>query len=215
MGTEAGRRYRENIREYSQYGIIYKAVLKKDGRSYIGQTTRSLKERISEHGHKNRFYFNNAIQKYGMESFLWEIIDYADSQEDLDRKERLWIEHYKSNIKGNGFNLTSGGEHAVYSEDSIKKMSEAMTGEKNHRYGVSATEDTRKKMSASRIGKHPNNNGVKIKCVETGKIYGSILEAERETGISANTLFRMIKSGKKSRKYGVTYVRVGGISSRT
>jgi group I intron endonuclease len=208
---EDARKHRLKIREYSQFGIIYKAVLNSDGRVYVGQTTRSLKERISEHGHKDLFYFHNAIQKHGIENFTWEIIDYADSQEDLDRKEEKWISYHRSNVKGLGFNLTSGGDHAVFTEESIKKMSEKMVGIKNHRYGKKWSDSMRAKIGISRKGMQ--NRNIALKCVETNKVYKNMLEASKDTGISYHQVDRLLKSGKKSQKFGVSFVKHGGLSS--
>lgn len=73
------KKHRQKIREYSEFGIIYRATLTIDGRIYIGQTIRSLKERISEHINKDRFYFNKAIKKYGENNFNWDIIYKANS----------------------------------------------------------------------------------------------------------------------------------------
>lgn len=208
---EDNRRYRLKIKEYPQFGIIYKAVLNSDGRTYVGQTTRSFKERISEHTHKGLFYFHYAIQKYGIENFTWEIIDYADSQEELDRKEEHWINYHRSNVKGFGFNLTAGGDHPTFSEDAIKKISEKMTGANNHRFGVKWSEATREKMSIGRKGMQ--NRNIALKCVETGTIYKNVKDAVAGTGISRHQLDRLLASGKKSRKFGLSFIKLGGVSS--
>lgn len=207
------RKHRLKIREYQQFGIIYKATLITDGRSYIGQTIRSLKERTSEHSNRGRFYINYAIKKHGSENFNWEIIDYADSQDELDRKEANWIEHYRSNIKGFGFNLTCGGDHVVYNEATRLKISLSKMGIKNPMFGKKQSKETIKKRSASMKGMR--NYTVKVKCVETGKIYDSMKEASYETGISPQQLYRVIRSGKKSKKYNLSFVKHGGGLSLT
>lgn len=64
-------------------GIIYKATSKTSGKIYIGQTTTSLNNRISNHKHKALYnidlknHFHNAIRKYGIDDFIWEVIDTA------------------------------------------------------------------------------------------------------------------------------------------
>ena len=50
------------------YGIIYKITNKVNGKVYIGQTTKSLKKRWTEHVYTNptrKYLLHKAIQKYG------------------------------------------------------------------------------------------------------------------------------------------------------
>ena len=46
---------------------------------------------------KANTYFHNAIEKYGFDKFIFEQIDEAENQNDLDEKERFWISYYHSN----------------------------------------------------------------------------------------------------------------------
>jgi hypothetical protein len=43
------------------------------------------------------------IEKYGLESFSFEIIDSASSQEELDRKQKEYIKKFNS-LEPNGYN---------------------------------------------------------------------------------------------------------------
>ena len=101
------------------YGIIYKATFP-NGKVYIGQTTRTLEQRKSEHykasknkknaGYKYPFYC--AIRKYGWNELKWELIDTGENKKELDEKEIYWIEYYHCYIgfsNSNGYNLTLGG----------------------------------------------------------------------------------------------------------
>ena len=77
---------------------------------YIGQTTRTLEQRKLCHYNTadsgNGFRFHEAIRKYGKQAFEWHIIDTATTIQELNDKERYWIEYYKSyNI---GYNSTKG-----------------------------------------------------------------------------------------------------------
>jgi group I intron endonuclease len=94
--------------------IIYKATNKVNGKSYIGQTARSLDIRIKEHindaKHNADYPFCKAIHKYGIENFTWEIIvDCGNSQKLLNEGEKFFIDGYNTKIP-NGYNLTDGGE---------------------------------------------------------------------------------------------------------
>lgn len=127
--------------------IIYKITNIKNGKIYIGQTSRSLKSRwrghcsSAEHNRSNNL-FHNAISKYGKESFIVEIIDFANSQEELDLLEKTHIDKHES-LFPNGYNLKTGGKsNNKYSDISKSKMSAAKIG-KLH------SDTTKKKMSES------------------------------------------------------------------
>lgn len=89
-------------------GIIYKYT-SPSGKSYIGQTTRTKKERegknAKEYSHCPAFY--KAIQKYGIENFSYEVLEECDNRL-LNERERYWIKEYDS--YNNGYNLTEGGQ---------------------------------------------------------------------------------------------------------
>ena len=58
--------------------LIYKATNIINNKSYIGLTTRTLQERKLEHLRHTKTentYFHRAINEYGKDNFLWEIID--------------------------------------------------------------------------------------------------------------------------------------------
>ena len=70
--------------------IIYKATNKINGKVYIGQSHKSLEERMRRHKNdstRQDSYFYRAIRKYGWENFSWEVIDIAETDEELDQKE--------------------------------------------------------------------------------------------------------------------------------
>ncbi len=101
--------------EPTVFGIIYKATNKVNQKVYIGQTSKSLEERKRGHvsaaarGENTLFY--NALRKYGVENFTWEIIDFCISKEDACTKEKWWISFYSSFTNRNlGYNCSAGGE---------------------------------------------------------------------------------------------------------
>lgn len=95
--------------------IIYKATNKITGKCYIGQTKQKLEKRIQNHlrdsekNKKNQRPFLLSIKKHGIESFVFEEIDRANSTKDLDTKEIYWIEKLDTIIP-NGYNILSGGQ---------------------------------------------------------------------------------------------------------
>jgi len=67
-------------------GIIYKATNKTNGMVYVGQTTKALEERIKEHIYSGmETPLGAAIQRYGKDAFIWEVIEYltADSEGEM------------------------------------------------------------------------------------------------------------------------------------
>lgn len=89
--------------------VIYLATNKIDGKRYVGQTIRSLEDRWKDHCRvKDNNYFHRAIRKYGPENFSLEILDTAESEDELDRKEMFWIEKLDTKFP-NGYNLRDGG----------------------------------------------------------------------------------------------------------
>ena len=142
------------------YGIIYKVTNKLNGKVYIGQTTKSISIRRSEHYSCSRdYHFHKAIRKYNKSDFIWEEIDTAKTKEELDNKEIYYISLY--NTYKEGYNMTFGGStrkgyrcsedtkelirHTKigntnmlgkrHTKESKNKMSEAVKGNKHNRYG--------------------------------------------------------------------------------
>lgn len=174
-------------------GIVYKATCLVNNKVYIGITTKSLKERKNKHvywsKHKIRKYvFHKAIQKHGIDNFVFEKIDEFIGNEDACKKERYYIDKYNSFYKNNfGYNMTLGGEGILghkfnHSEETKKKISSSMIGmtksdeiknnmklgqlKRNKWYKHVITDETKKKISLSLKGrkrKNPMSNETKIK----------------------------------------------------
>jgi group I intron endonuclease len=93
--------------------IIYKSTNKIDKKIYIGQTTQDLDKRIKNHlkESKNNIKrpFLMSLKKYGLDNFIFEVIDSASNLEELNEKEIFWINFYNS-VSPNGYNLTGGGQ---------------------------------------------------------------------------------------------------------
>lgn len=154
--------------------IIYKVTNNMNGKIYIGLTTQTFLRRKREHIRKaikcnSKLIFHNALRKYGEDNFTWDIIDSAETQEELNEKEIYWIDFYNSNIyakNSNGYNLTFGGggtSGLKLSEETKKKMSESRKGQKRddefkrrmsklHK-GKVVSDETKQKLSEANKGK--------------------------------------------------------------
>jgi len=93
--------------------LIYRAVNKINGKSYIGKTEKSLITRREWHfasvKQRSKFAFHRALAKYGIESFEWHVIDTAMNLLELNSKEQHYIALYES-FGPKGYNMTAGGE---------------------------------------------------------------------------------------------------------
>jgi group I intron endonuclease len=133
------------------YGKVYKITNKINGKSYIGVTTKSLQERFDAHLYRanaEKSAVQKAMKKYGKENFTIELIDTADSKDELFEKETSWIAHFNT-FNGHGYNLTLGGGGIVeMSEDIKNKISKSKTGKKIEKLqGREITHDWRVKIS--------------------------------------------------------------------
>ena len=95
------------------FGIIYKATNKINGMSYIGRTTRPLKDRKYAHvyrafNYNTPYKFHCAIREFGADVFEWETIDYTNSLEESHEKEMYWIEKLNT-FSEYGYNMDKGG----------------------------------------------------------------------------------------------------------
>ena len=84
-----------------------------------------------------------------------------------------------------------------HSEDTKRKMSESHLGEKNHLYGKCRSEEVKRKLSES----NPNSKKVIMIDKSNGtvlKIFNTIREAERDTGIDNSSISKCCREKMKS-----------------
>lgn len=80
---------------------IYKITNIQNKKVYIGQTICPIEQRFRRHINDalNNIldtHFARAIRKYGKENFVIELIDTAQTQDELNKKEQYWIQYYNS-----------------------------------------------------------------------------------------------------------------------
>lgn len=111
-------------------GIIYKATNLVTNKIYIGQTKRSLHERIKGHydtAINGKFKFCKALRKYNKDDWKWEIIEEADI-ESLDTLEIKYIAKFDTYKNGYNSTLGGGGVRGVKKDSKIYEIYHPDTG---------------------------------------------------------------------------------------
>ena len=194
------------------YGTIYLIRNKVNGKCYIGQTQEKNGfdsrysysgegiERVynhhrylKEHNKSYNKHLLGSIEKYGFEAFeINKCLDYAFSLEELNVKEKVYIQLYDS--FENGYNETLGGEGkegCCHSEETKTKISEANKGkhkgENHYMYGKHLSEEHKIKISEAKKGKYVGENNPSAKavyCYEKNEIRLTAKEWSEELCIS-------------------------------
>lgn len=89
-------------------GYIYKTTNKINNKIYIGQH-KTNKDSIDEKYYGSGKLLLEAIEKYGKENFEVEILEWCETEEELNNKEIYWIKTLKSTTKNNNYNISDGG----------------------------------------------------------------------------------------------------------
>ena len=125
-------------------GEIYKITNIQNNKIYIGQTIRPIEYRFNRHINDALnsvldTHFARAIRKYGPQNFKIEVIDNADTQDELNKKEQYWIRYYNSVEEG--YNETDaiykcgGNTYRSKTEEEMliikEKIRQTKTGSKN------------------------------------------------------------------------------------
>ena len=121
---------------------------------YVGQTINPARRKAGHwstfKNEKNEYPLPRAMRKYGIENFVFEVIEECATQEVTNEREKFWIQHFDSRNRDNGYNLHVGG--CVGNDESFQKISEALKGNK-HCVGRKFSVETKKKLSAWQRGK--------------------------------------------------------------
>lgn len=152
---------------------IYKYTNVINNKVYIGQTInirRRKREHVLDSSKKDKTKFHNAINKYGIENFLFEIICICFCDDEANKMEQYFISKYNSFCFG--YNMTIGGNN--------------YSGKLHPSYGKKHKEETKIMMSKNRKGKclgvnnhnysnkeyyethSTNRNNFKLKCEREG-----------------------------------------------
>lgn len=95
------------------YGRIYLLRNLTNGRVYVGQTKGSLSSRWKRHqstAKTSQAPLHRALRKSGPDFFQVEELELCADSVALNLAEAKWVAYYCSNVRGVGYNCTSGGD---------------------------------------------------------------------------------------------------------
>lgn len=143
---------------------VYLIKCKSENKVYIGQS-KNIKRRyvchiskLRKHNHPNK-YLQEAFDKYGENDFSYEVLVELKN-DDFNRQklydlETSYISLYRSDNKGFGYNIESGGKSVGrFPDETLKKMSECKKGKKH-------SQETKELLSKIRKGKPSHWKGKK------------------------------------------------------
>lgn len=123
-----------------------------NGKVYIGITCKKPEQRWSYgNGYKGQVFFN-AIKKYGWNNIKHEIIYKNLTQQEAEEREQYLIYVFDSTNRKYGYNVALGGFVNHHTEESKKKISLSLKGNKNC-LGRYINKETRDRISKANKGK--------------------------------------------------------------
>lgn len=154
---------------FNNYIWIYKLTAP-NGKVYVGQSNNFIK-RFKSYKYlrcKAQCKLYNSLKKYGWNNFNVEIL-FCKNELNVDEYERFFISIF--DCVNNGLNLQSGGNsNNKHSEESKLKMRKAKLNikkseETKQKMRKPKSEEHRRHISESQVGRTPWNKGKKTECI--------------------------------------------------
>jgi len=173
-------------------GKIYLITNTINNKVYIGQTKLTLEQRFKEHQRPSKkMSVSKAIQKYGRENFIIELLEECDVH-NLDERETFYIKKYNSYEEGYNNTIGGGSQYISHTPEVKQKLSISAKGKLVGEKNPAKRPEVREKISQAQK-----------KRVESGK-----WKSPTEGGHTPEALEKMRKnqpdrSGKNNSRYGV------------
>ncbi len=155
--------------------IVYKATNLTNGKIYIGCTIKTLSHRKIEHkseANRRRGRYNipfyNAIRKYGMDGFSWDIIWEGESEHEMWAEEIRVISKSNATSPDIGYNISNGGTRGTFGIKKSPDQIKAMSGPGNPFYGRKHSEYSKNLMRKNSIVSEEMKDH--LRKINTGKI---------------------------------------------
>jgi GIY-YIG catalytic domain protein len=195
--------------------LIYKAENKINGKCYIGRTSSTLSRRRSWHysnaykvddtgAYKNNSSILVALRNARKEDFEWIVLESGLTKQESFEREAYYI---------NLFHACECGYNEKESDlipwNKGKKMNaqycERLKGENNGMFGKTHSPEYRvwrsELMSRTQFGAN-NSSARKVKCLETGQIWNSVVDCSKETGISSDNISACCNPKRRNKTAG-------------
>ncbi len=93
---------------------------------YVGQTIQKLEVRVNQHKRRKTSEIGKAINEFGLENFIYGILEDDVPKELLNEREKFWIKYYDC-VYPKGYNRTRGGQgtDCLCSDVTRKKISDS------------------------------------------------------------------------------------------
>lgn len=147
------------------FGWVYRIENTVNGKSYIGQTTRSPWVRFDQHKRIKVSHCRalvSALKRHGTEAFRFEVLCASADKASLNAAEVALIAVYETTAPA-GYNIRAGGSAGKHSEETRRKMSASHTGMvfsdshrenmRRHMLGKSPSPATREKIAGALRGR--------------------------------------------------------------
>ena len=189
--------------------VIYKIINSENSKIYIGSAA-FYDKRLGTHinllrnNKHNNPHLQSAFNRYGEESFKFEIIEKVDKVENLLNREQYWLDFYKSYDRNIGYNISKiAGSNLgnKLSEKAKKKISEF---QKNRPKSL----ETRNKFKKIQTAINGKRVQVFTKEMEFLNEFNSISECSREMKISIGAISKQCSnvSGNKRKTKNSKYI---------
>ena len=173
---------------------IYKTTNLINNMIYVGQTSKRNNSYLG-----SGKYLKRAIKKYGEENFTIEILEECKNKEDLNQREKYWIQELDSTNVKIGYNIADGGQGGWLGDlvnenrkKSLKKYFEenpnARKGDKNSRYDCTE---------------------YKMYNIETKEIFiGTKFDLSKKTKSRSSAINAVVIGNRKSHKKWILYSNI-------
>lgn len=200
---------------------VYTITNISNGKLYVGSTIHTERRRLehfsalANNKHINK-HLQNAYNKYGKESFEFEVIEILEITDNIKVKllerEQFWIDNLKPQyniLLVAGSNL--GYQHTEKTKQKISKTTTGMKKSEEHakhisegQKGKTLTEEHKKALKEG-YSKRKNKQSHKSIVSIDGVIYESMKEASEKTGVKYDTIYKRLKNPKFPNYFYVKY----------
>lgn len=149
-----------------RYWCIYRVTNNVNGKTYIGQHKYADEKNVMGRYKGGGIMLHYAYKKYGEENFSTEILyKRIRDKETADAMEIWMIAKERKENKNGCYNIANGGQGGYFiphSEETRRKISEALKGKPSSRKGSHHSEEAKEKNRQKHIGKPTWNKGKKV-----------------------------------------------------